>query len=92
MSGRTVANRGGALKPQNTIDKAFHHETGRTVNEYRHEVETAEFLPAWIERNKGKDRNRAKGLEGGTGGASGSGRPGAGGPGQQQAKKSLFAK
>ena len=66
----------GEFRTENTIDKAFHPETGRTVNEYRHEVETSEFLNAWLERNAGKDRNRAKGLGESAGGASGMGRPG----------------
>lgn len=79
----------GETRTENTIDKAFHAESGRTVNEFIHKVEEAEFMKAWKERNDGKDRNRARGLEGGAGGASGVGRPGAAGG---QAKKSLFAK
>lgn len=75
-------------RTQNQIDKIFHPETGRTVNEYRHEVETAEFLTAWLERNKGKDRNRVKDSKGAAAGASGSGRPGA--PAGGEKKKSLF--
>lgn len=66
----------GETRTENTIDKVFHPETGRTVNEYRHEVETAEFLKAWEEKNAGKDRNKATGLSGGAGGgATGTGRP-----------------
>lgn len=71
-------------RTENVIDKVFHAETGRTVNEYRHEVETAEFLSAWKERNDGKDRNRVKKTVGGNSGASGTGRPG------QSATKKLF--
>lgn len=80
---------------QNTLDKAFHAETGRTVNEYRQEVETPEFLTAWTEKNKGKDRNRVRSSEAGApGGATGSGRPSpfaaAGAAGGGEKKKSLF--
>lgn len=74
-------------RTSNTINKVFHHETGRTVNEYRHEVEDPEFLTAWIEKNKGKDRDKTKGKSSNAGsGASGSGKPG----GEKSAKKSLF--
>ena len=82
-------------RTQNTIDKVFHPETGRTVNEYRHEVETPEFLTAWIERRQGKDNDskvRNASSNGASGGASGSGRPspfGAGAAGGEK-KKSLF--
>lgn len=73
------------LRTTNTINKVFHAETGRTVNEYRHEVEEPEFLKAWTERNQGKDRDRTnKGAAGS--GASGSGKPG----GEKSAKKKLF--
>lgn len=80
-------------RTQNVLDKVFHAETGRTVNEYKHEVETAEFLTAWVERNKDKDRNRVKSSgEGAAGGATGSGRPSPFGAAAQggEKKKSLF--
>lgn len=83
----------GKTRTENTIEKVFHAESGRTVTEYRQGIETAEFLKTWTERNAGKDRNRATGAaEGSAGaGASGSGRPGqAAGGGASQAKKSLF--
>lgn len=79
----------GKTRTENVIDKVFHAESGRTVTEYRQNVETAEFLKAWSERNTGKDRDRTQGSSGDNGaGASGSGRPGAGAP--SPAKKSLF--
>lgn len=78
----------GDTRTENTIDKVFHAETGRTVTEYQHEVDPAEFLPEWEKRNKGRDRNRAKGANGGGNGASGEGRPGGG----KSAKTSLFGK
>jgi hypothetical protein len=83
----------GETRTQNTIDKVFHIETGRTVNEYRHEVESPEFMTAWDERNTGKDRNRSKGLSA-AGGTTGAGRPnpfsGNGAPGAS--KPNMFAK
>lgn len=70
----------GETRTENTIDKVFHAESGRTVHEFRSEIPQAEFLPLWKEKNAGKDRNKAKGLSaGGAGaGASGAGRPSAG--------------
>jgi hypothetical protein len=81
-SGAYVAT--GETRIENTIDKVFHSETGRTVNEYRHEVMEPEFRDAWETRNKGKDRNRAKGAAS-SNGASSSGSSGTGSP-----KKKLF--
>lgn len=77
----------GETRVENVIDKVFHAETGRTVNEYRHEVETAEFLAAWKERNTGKDRNRSKGAAT----AGGAGSTGTGRPGAASASKKLFS-
>jgi hypothetical protein len=75
-------------RTQNVINKVFHHETGRTVNEYRHEVEDAEFLSAWLDRNQGKDRDKTKNGSGGGGaGSSGSGKPGGD---KASPKKKLF--
>ncbi len=87
---KTKANDAGEYVPtgetrmENTIAKVLHAETGRTVPEYRHEVDPAQFMPAWIERNRGKDRNRSVGKKDNAGGigSSGTGRP--------EAKKSLF--
>lgn len=79
-------------RAENTINKVFHAETGRTVNEYRHEIETPEFMTAWKERNDGKDKNKVKGGTSNSGsGSSGSGLPGqSSGAGESQAKTSLF--
>lgn len=74
----------GETRMENAIDKVFHHETLRTVNEYRNEVNTAEFMEAWVEKNKGQDRNRAKGVAGNAGG--GAGAPGASGSGSPAKK------
>lgn len=78
------------IRTKNEIDKVFHSETGRTVNEYRHKVETAEFREKWLERNKDKKRppRGSAGKTGGGAGASGSGRPGAAAGGS--AGNSLF--
>ena len=67
----------GETRTENTINKVFHSETGRTVSEYRHEVETPEFMTAWKTKNAGKDRNRAKGVSGSGSGSTGTGLPGA---------------
>lgn len=78
----------GETRTFNSIDKVFHPETGRTVNEYRHGVESAEFAEAWMTKNTGKDRNKAKGANGAGGaGTSGTGAPGA----AQSQKKKLFS-
>lgn len=78
---------------ENTIDKVFHAESGRTVTEYLHEVDPGEFLPAWTEKNKGEDRDKTtKGSPVGAGGGiGGAGRPAIGG-GSSPAKKSIFNK
>lgn len=76
----------GETRTFNQIDKVFHPETGRTVNEYRHGVETAEFREIWDQKNTGNDRNKAKGANG----AAGAGTSGNGAPGAQSQKKKLF--
>lgn len=74
----------------NEIDKVFHAETRRTVNEYKQEVESAEFAEAWVKKNQGKNRNKIKGGGAGGAGSTGVGRPGAGN--SPAPKKSLFGK
>lgn len=49
----------GETREQNTIDKVFHAETGKTVAEYTNKVEKAEFIHKWEERNKGQTRDRS---------------------------------
>jgi hypothetical protein len=80
----------GETRTQNSIDKVFHPETCRTINEYRAGVETPEFHTAWVERNANKDRNRAKNAGKAGPGQSGTGRPGAG-AGSPAPAKSLFS-
>lgn len=77
------------VREYNEIDKVFHPETLRTVNEYRHEIETPDFHKAWVERNKGKVRDKTQG--GSSGGTSGSGRPNAANS-DNAPKKKLFGK
>lgn len=83
----------GETRTQNTIDKVFDPETKRTVNEFRNEVDSAEFYDAWLKKNDGQDRNKAKGVAAGGAGAAGTGRPGIGAAGgAQPEKKKLFGK
>jgi hypothetical protein len=79
----------GETRDENVTDKLFHHETKRTVAEYRQNVQEPVFHDKWSDKNKGVTRNRSKGA-GTNGGVAG--RPGM--PptqGQNQPKKSLFA-
>lgn len=78
----------------NVIEKVFHTESKMTVAEARQGLETAIFWDAWLERNKGKERDR-RSIKGGAGGQAG--KPGGrtqSGPPQAgngaPARKSLF--
>lgn len=79
----------------NFIEKVFHPEMNMTVVEAKNGADSATFHDAWLERNKGqvKDKREIKDGEGGN-----AGRPAANNnraapqAGQQQQKKSLFAK
>jgi len=44
----------GKTREQNEIVKVFFIEDGRTVTEIRQNVEEAQFMPKWLERNKAK--------------------------------------
>jgi len=74
----------------NEIKQALHSDTGRTVNEYLHEIEPGEFMPAWLKTHEGKDLDKTKAKSGGAGNF-GSGRPNAGGEASGP-KKKLFGK
>jgi len=77
---------------ENSLVKVMHPETGRTVNEYRHEVESPEFRDAWLKANEGKDWDKTAGKgSDSSAGAAGTGRPGGGGEDAPK-KKSLFSK
>lgn len=78
----------------NTIDKVFHTETKMTIAEARQGAEVGTFWNAWLERNKGKTKDKRT-IKDGAAGASGKpGKPQGGPPqaaGQQApARKSLF--
>lgn len=60
-------------RESNVIDKIFHHPSNMTVVEAREQAGEAVFMPAWVERNKGKDRDRRSIKDGQAGKA---GRPG----------------
>ena len=92
----------GETREENVVDKFFHAETARTVNEIKDGIQTGVFAGKWVDKNKGETRNKAKGSVGTAGmpgGASGgskgfnpggnSGNGGAAGAGGTQ-KKSLF--
>ena len=79
----------GETRTINVADKFFHTESKRTVTEFLEQLDEAAFYSKWVEKNKGKDRNRAKGAEGKSGAPAN--RPAAaGGEAGGQKKKSLF--
>lgn len=74
----------GETRDENVIDKVFHAETGKTVSEYTRQLDDAEFLPQWKEKNSGVTRDKredkssqagAPGAAAGTAGRSGGGTP-----------------
>lgn len=75
-------------KTENSIEKAMHHETGRTVNEYIHEVDPGDFQNTWGDRFTGKDINKFKGSA--SAGSTGTGRPGGAAASAKPASKKLF--
>lgn len=77
----------------NFIDKVFDTASKMTVVEAKNGAEKATFHDSWLERNKGqtRDKRTIKDGEGGNAGRPGASRA-APQAGQQQAKKSLFAK
>ena len=75
---------------KNEINKVFHLDEGRTINEFKHGIEEPEFAEAWLKKNEDKEIDRSKGTAGGARGGSGSGSPfakGKGGAGQGAPKK-----
>lgn len=77
----------------NTIEKVFHTETKMTVVEARQGADEARFFESWVDRNKGKTRDRRE-IKDGQGVQTG--RPGASKTAPQAGNKapgkSLFAK
>lgn len=79
----------------NEIDKVFHEETGMTTVEARNGVETAAFKDGWIERNKGKLRDKRKvkdGQAGATGAPQAASSSSAPQAGDAKPRASLFGK
>lgn len=79
----------GQTREENTLAK-FLWEDGRTVSEVQGGVTTPVFKETWLAANKGKTRNRAKGVEGTAGqpgGASGMAKPLFGNPAAASAPK-----
>jgi len=84
----------GEERETNFIDKVFHTETRMTVAEARNGAEKGIFWDAWLERNKGKVRDKRV-IKDGVGGTPGrpSSKPVSGPPqanGAAPARKSLF--
>jgi hypothetical protein len=48
-------------RTSNVINKVFHASTGKTVNEYKAKVETAEFINKWKEKWDGKPNDKTAG-------------------------------
>lgn len=71
----------GETREVNVVDKVFHEPTKLTVPEVRNATAAgvppeAAFFPAWVERNKGKTKDRSKGA----GEAGKTGKPGGAAP------------
>lgn len=82
----------GDTRDENVVEKFFHADTSRTVNEIRDGIETGVFAGKWTEKNKGVTRNKAKGSEGKTGmpGSPSGGFQPSGGNQATQSRPSLF--
>lgn len=72
----------GETREENTIDKVFHTESGKTVSEFTAKVPEAEFQAKWAEKNKGTVRDRTSTAKTGKVGV----------PGQQAANHAAPAK
>ena len=60
----------------NATDKIFHYPSNLTTVEARKGIQQAAFYGSWVERNKGKDRDRRSIKDGQNGQAGRAGRPG----------------
>lgn len=74
-AGNYVDSPTGETRDENSIDKVFHADSGRTVSEVVRKLEKGEFIEQWREKNKGVTRDRTKGKGGAVGGVQ-SGIPG----------------
>lgn len=79
----------GETRDENVVEKFFHADTKKTVTEFRTEQDEPVFYSKWVEKNAGKTRMKAKGVQGKAGapGRAPAAAPGAGAP---KASKSLF--
>ena len=77
----------GETREENEINKIYHTDTHMTVQEIKGKMTSPEFYQAWLEKNKGKTRNKAKFAGKGQTGTNGA--PAAGSA-PVPAKKSLF--
>lgn len=75
----------------NSIDKVFNTDTHMTVVEARNKAEAPVFWDSWLERNKGKTRDKTSKVVG-TPGAPGAARSGPPQAGAAPARQSLFGK
>ena len=59
------------VKQQNVIDKVFHAESGKTVNEFKAKAENADFIETWKSKWTGQvvDKTKGKATNTGTSGA-----------------------
>ena len=57
----------GETREENEIDKMFRTSDKMTVAEIKAQADSSEFYEKWVEKNKGKTRNKAKGAEGNSG-------------------------
>lgn len=57
----------GSTVDKNTIDKAFHTDTGLSVSEHARGLDKGEFIDLWRDKNKGQVKDRTEGKAGKTG-------------------------
>lgn len=80
---------GGETRDENEINAVFHPEKLLTVVEAEAGKEEPAFYHAWLEKNKGKTVNKAKGAKAGTGGGT-AGRPQSSGQSGGTERPNLF--
>lgn len=84
----------GETRDVNNAEKAFDTESKYTVNEARQELEAPVFWDAWLEKNKGKTKDKTDKSGGKQGAPGAAGAPKGSAPvnGEAPARKSLFGK
>ena len=78
-------------REENVIDKVFHHPSNMTVVEAKKGATSATFYGSWVEKNKGKVRDKTGGKKGAGGNAGKPGAPPVAGAGAAKGA-SLFAR